>query len=179
MVLPVLSALLVLPFLVLAHPTPNSDGPEVVKRSLPSRWYQERGHPVEKLFMRQTEPTDGVNYPAIGSPQWSQGYPPVPPDPTQMPQEWTNALNAAVNAGKIPNIPPSTSTNPQNPTPVYEGVNPGDPSVCSASYGCRAPGDIWDAPNGTIGISFDDGPSLVRAYFTLFTWWSVLIKASF
>ena len=172
MVLPVLSAILLLPLYVLAHPTPNADGLnlEIVERSLPGRWYQERGHPVEKLFARQNVPTDGVSYPAIGTPQWSQGYPPVPPNSAQMPQEWIDALNTAVNAGKIPNTPPSTA-NQQTGTVAYsDGVNPTDPSVCSASFGCRGAGDIWDGPNGTLAIGFDDGPTEVSACFMPFTY---------
>ena len=168
MVHPILSALLLLPLLVLSHPTPGPDGAEwdSVKRSLPSRWYHDEGHPVEKLFARQdgNSPTDGVNYPVVGSPQWSQGYPSVPPDTSKLPQEWVNALNAAVNAGKIPNIPPSTNNGGLR---YPNGVNPGDPSVCSASVGCRAPGDIWDGPDGAFGLSFDDGPSGVSVYVML------------
>lgn len=172
MVLPVLSALLLLPLLVLAHPTPQPDGSDCgsVKRSLPGRWYQPEGHPVEKLFKRQngTVPTDGVTYPAVGSPEWLAGYPAVPPDSTKMPQEWINALNQAVAAGKIPNTPLATGNGDNTPT-YPNGGNPNDPSICSASYGCRGPEDIWDAPAGVLGLSFDDGPTEVSAHVVVFS----------
>ena len=73
-----------------------------------------------------------------------------------MPQAWTNALNAAVQAGKISNIAPSTAQPGQNPT--YGNLDPNGPTVCSGTYGCRIDGEIWDAPANTVGISFDDGP---------------------
>ena len=76
-----------------------------------------------------------------------------------MPQAWKDALTAAVQAGKIPNIPPSSDSNKKNGSPVYPpGYNPYSPQVCSGTYKCRIAGDVWDAPPGVIGISFDDGP---------------------
>lgn len=93
---------------------------------------------------------------------WSSGFPRSTPDPNQLPAEWVNALNAAVAAGKIPNIPQSTNTPGVNP--VYPpGVNPNSPEVCSATYKCRIPGDIWDAPTNYFGTGFDDGPLPVRS----------------
>lgn len=167
MVFSALSALLFLPLLVLSHPTPHPDGSDgdVVMRSLPARWYHERGHPVEQLFKRQNGsiPNDGVNYPAVGTPEWAAGYPPVPPDSTKMPIEWTNALNQAVAAGKIPNTPQATAS--PSGTPVYPGgTNPTDPSICSGSYGCFGPEDIWNGPDGVLALAFDDGPSEVSAH---------------
>lgn len=76
-----------------------------------------------------------------------------------MPQAWKDALTAAVQAGKIPDIPPSSYSNNNNGSPVYPpGYNPYSPQVCSGTYKCRVVGDVWDAPPGMIGISFDDGP---------------------
>jgi chitin deacetylase len=165
MVFSALSALLLLPLLALAHPTPHPDDLEhPVKRSLPARWYQDAGHPAERLFRRQDggNPTDGVTYVPVGSPQWAAGFPNSPPDSTNLPQEWVNALNTAVAAGKIPNIPLATIN---GGGPVYpQGVNAGGPDICSGTVRCRNPDDIWDAPNGTLAISFDDGPFLVSAH---------------
>jgi chitin deacetylase len=80
-----------------------------------------------------------------------------------MPQAWKDALSAAVQAGKIPNIPPSSD--PNNGNPVYPpGYNPYSPQVCSGTYKCRIAGDVWDAPEGVIGISFDDGPLPVSVF---------------
>ena len=160
----VLLALLLLPLLVLAHPTPHPDGSDCsVKRALPSRWYHEPGHPVEQLFKRQNgdNPTDGGSYPEVGSPTWSAGFPGITPDVNALPKEWVDALNAAVAAGKIPNIPQATVNGANTAYPP--GVNPNSPEVCSGVARCRNPDDIWDAPDGVLALSFDDGPSAVSA----------------
>jgi chitin deacetylase len=80
-----------------------------------------------------------------------------------MPVAWVNALNAAVAAGKIPNIPMSNNTPGHNP--VYpNGLSPTSPQICSGTYGCRISGDIWDAPNGVFASAFDDGPTPVSCF---------------
>ena len=89
---------------------------------------------------------------------WSGAYPATSPDSSKLPQAWVNALNNAVASGKIPNIPQSHNTPQTNPIYPPE-INPSDPSVCSATYKCRNPGDVWDAPSGVFGTGFDDGPS--------------------
>ncbi|KAF8309356.1 glycoside hydrolase/deacetylase [Clavulina sp. PMI_390] len=44
-------------------------------------------------------------------------------------------------------------------SPVYpSGDDPTSATICSATYECQAKGDIWDAPAGTVALSFDDGP---------------------
>ncbi|KAF8076387.1 hypothetical protein FPV67DRAFT_1471515, partial [Lyophyllum atratum] len=129
-----------------------------VSKRLPTAWYQPRDHPAHALFKRG--PTDGTNYPAVGTPTWSSPFPISSPDVSQLPPQWVAALNSAVAAGKIPNIPQSSGTPGVNP--VYPaGTNPNGPEVCSATYKCRIPGDIWDAPDGFFAISFDDGPTPV------------------
>ncbi|KII95173.1 carbohydrate esterase family 4 protein [Plicaturopsis crispa FD-325 SS-3] len=124
------------------------------KKALPGTWYQPRDHPVHALFKRGASSDD---FPTVGSPTWAAAYPTGTPDPSQNRPEWTAALNAAVAAGTIPDVPLSTST---GGTPVYpNGISPTSADVCSASYGCRnLEYDMWDAPDGTIGIGFDDGP---------------------
>lgn len=78
-----------------------------------------------------------------------------------LPQAWIDALSAATLAGKIPDIPQSTSTNGLDP--VYPlGYEPISPNVCSSTAKCVTPGDIWDAPPGVVALSFDDGPLPVR-----------------
>lgn len=166
MVLPVL---LLFPLLVLAIPTPHLDGPDCsVKRALPTRWYHEPGHEVERLFKRQNDgdnPTDGASYPEVGTPTWSAGFPGQSPDPNALPKEWVDALNAAVAAGKIPNIPAATLNGANIVYPP--GVDPNSPTVCSGMARCRNPDDIWDAPDGVLALSFDDGPSAVSAHLSL------------
>lgn len=98
--------------------------------------------------------------------EWAAKYPTGVPDTAQLPKEWTDALAAAVAAGKIPDIPKTTATDDLGP--VYpEGTNAEDPDVCSATAKCRIEGDIWDAPDGVFGLNFDDGPQPV-SIFTLF-----------
>ncbi|KDQ51252.1 carbohydrate esterase family 4 protein [Jaapia argillacea MUCL 33604] len=149
---------LALPSLIFAHTIPRDAGhdhDETIRRALPSAWYQRDDHPAHALFKRQ-QASSTFTYPQVGTPAWSAGFPQSTPDSSQLPTAWVNALNAAVAAGKIPNIPPTTLV---NGSPTYpQGTNGGDPSVCSGTYGCRIPGDIWDAPTGVLATGFDDGP---------------------
>ncbi len=157
-----------------ASPHDLHDHDHAAPRALPGRWYHHEDHPAYALFRRGD--TDGATYPAVGSPgssspvpfpfilltfsacirtEWSAGYPDT--DVTKgTPQAWIDALNAAVKAGKIPNIPVATSTG-GNPT-YPQGFDPNGPEVCSATYKCRNKEDLWDAPDGVFGSSFDDGP---------------------
>lgn len=94
--------------------------------------------------------------------EWSAGYPTGKMDPNGagLPKAWVDALNAAVKAGKIPDLPTSTS---DGGNPVYpQGFDPLGPTVCSATYKCRNKEDLWDAPDGVFASSFDDGPLPVR-----------------
>lgn len=92
--------------------------------------------------------------------EWYAAYPQSTPDPNALPKQWVDALNAAVAAGKIPDIPPS---NPTDGNPVYpNGLDPNSDAICSSTYKCRKNTEIvWDAPDGVFGISFDDGPQPV------------------
>jgi len=92
--------------------------------------------------------------------QSSNKYPPLNGKPlkaSQMKPEWKAALDAAVKAGKIPNIPPSSS--PDGGTPTYpSGTDMSQ--VCNWSITqCQGPHDIYQAPDGVAGINFDDGPT--------------------
>lgn len=73
-----------------------------------------------------------------------------------MPQEWIQALSSAQSAGLIPNISLSKEG-------VYpKGQDAGSQEICSSTDQCRGDGDVWDAPDGMIGISFDDvSPSML------------------
>ncbi|KAM6495883.1 carbohydrate esterase family 4 protein [Amanita muscaria] len=123
-----------------------------VQQRLPSAWYHEPDNPVHRLFRRG--PAD---YAPVGSPEWSSGFQRAVYDPSSMPKEWKDALDDALKAGKIQDIPPSNNTPGTNP--VYPpGVNPISDRVCSATYQCRHEDDIWDAPPGVFGSGFDDGP---------------------
>ncbi|ETW84072.1 carbohydrate esterase family 4 protein [Heterobasidion irregulare TC 32-1] len=123
---------------------------------LPDSWAHDTDHPIHALFRRDI-PNDGATYPDVGSATWSAAYPEGTPDSSKMPQAWKDALNAAVQAGKIPDIPPTTVPAGQNP--VYaNNLDPMSPQVCSSTYKCRISTDVWDAPDGVVGISFDDGP---------------------
>lgn len=166
------SALLVLPLLSLASASAvNHRAPEAkqehdlgcsdASRTLPGTWYQPLDHFAHSLFRRQTtnatNATSPAGFPPVGSPTWTAAYPSDTPDSTKMPQAWKDALNAAVQAGKIPNIPLGHQTS-SGSNPTYGSLDPNGPEVCSGTYQCRIPGQIWDAPAGTLGLSFDDGP---------------------
>ncbi|KDR83740.1 hypothetical protein GALMADRAFT_236093 [Galerina marginata CBS 339.88] len=160
MILPLISLFSLLLARTAAVPTPTDSHDHAhshsVRQALPDSWYQPRDHSVHALFKRAT--SDGVNYAAVGTPAWSAGFPQTSPDPNALPAAWVSALNAAVAAGKIPAIP--TSSNMPGVNPVYPaGNNPSSPQICSATYKCVIPGDIWDAPDGVFASSFDDGPT--------------------
>lgn len=107
------------------------------------------------LFRRQnaTVTTSNGTQVVVGSDAWVKSYPAGNPDVTKMPQEWINALAKAEAAGLIPNISLSVEG-------VYpSGIDPGSTEVCSSTDQCRGDGDIWDAPAGMLGVSFDDGPT--------------------
>jgi hypothetical protein len=93
---------------------------------------------------------------------WQNSFPEDKPDPKAVPVEWTNALNAAVKAGKIPNVPQSIQSDGPDSSPSYPNKgDPNSPEICSSTYQCRGNGTIWDAPDGVFGSSFDDGPQPV------------------
>lgn len=145
---------------------PRNDNDNDVSQTPPNSWFHDDNHPAHALFRRQDAP-DTTTFPEVGSPTWAAAYPASTPDSNAMPQTWKDALDDAVKAGKIPNIAPPTTTAP-NTLPTYAAsVNPNDPSVCSASHGCRNPGDIYDAPQGVMAIGFDDGP-LPVSHFSFF-----------
>lgn len=118
-----------------------------------SAWSHSEDHHAYSLFRRTTtsSPTDGVKYATVGSSAWYNAYPQdLPTAVSKMPKAWVNALNAAVAAGKIPDIPPSTLNS--DGVPVYpSGYDPTSSQVCSGSEQCRIPGDIWDAPANHVG----------------------------
>ncbi|KAJ6562645.1 carbohydrate esterase family 4 protein [Mycena capillaripes] len=155
-----LLTLLVLPLLSATsaqHRRFDHDRTHDAKR-LPSAWYHHPDHPVHSLFRRSSD-TDGATYAPVGSDDWAKGYPPdAHPDVKTMPAEWLAALNDAIARKAIPDIPLSKNTT-EDGDPVYPtGSDPTGPEICSATYGCRIDGDVWDAPAGYVGLSFDDGP---------------------
>ncbi|KAH9965851.1 hypothetical protein BC827DRAFT_1180395 [Russula dissimulans] len=132
----------------------------VSRGSLQGRWYQGDDHFAHALFKRQapTPTNDSASASQVGSAAWTAQYPQGTPNSAAMPQAWTEALNAAVQAGKIPNIPVPVPATP-GAVPVYpQGTNPDDPSVCSWSYGCTPANVTINAPEGVMALSFDDGP---------------------
>lgn len=98
---------------------------------------------------------------------WTAQYPASTPAASSLPQEWVDALNDAVNAGKIPSIPVTTTSNGASPVyPAGVDQNRDNSTICAATNRvCRIPGDIWDAPDGVMGIGFDDGPTPVSIRF--------------
>lgn len=142
----------------LAHPHALHDHPEERGSLLSSLgisdWAQPAGHPTHGLFRRQAKGGTHTPSPVSRSLNLTAsvlvGYPDFIPDATQMPQAWKDALAAATSAGLVPNIV-------QTKDGVYPaGTNPADPTICASAYECRGEGDIWDAPDGMLGVSFDD-----------------------
>ena len=118
--------------------------------SMSQAWYQPPDHPVYEIFKRP---------PAVFPPPFLWAT----PNSSILPEECVNALNSAVSAGKIPNIPPSSAIPGRNP--VYpNGTNPSASDICSGTYKCMIPGDIWNGPNGVFASSFDDGPTKVSCF---------------
>ena len=88
-------------------------------------------------------------------------YPPVlkTPPRSSLPQDWVDALESLQNAGKIPDIPVSTS--PDGSTIIYpKSLKMSQKDVCNWSItGCFGQNDIHEAEDGVWVISFDDGPT--------------------
>ncbi|KAF5361427.1 hypothetical protein D9758_006124 [Tetrapyrgos nigripes] len=117
-------------------------------RRLPSpSWHHSRDHPVSSLFRREDPDDDGIDYPDVGTPEWLSKYPAGLPDPAQMPSVWNDALNAAVAAGKIPNIPVSSET-----LTYPDGHDSAGPKSA------HRPPSFAQAPQDLYGLGFDDGP---------------------
>jgi chitin deacetylase len=86
---------------------------------------------------------------------WTSAYPSGVYDLSKTPQEWLDALDSAVSAGLIPNVSISTVSSGQSP--VYGNhQDPTSPDICSSTYQCQVAGDVWDAPDGFIGIGYDN-----------------------
>ncbi|KAK0557048.1 hypothetical protein OC846_000694 [Tilletia horrida] len=97
---------------------------------------------------------DGENYPT----DWS-----IAPASSNKPA-WVAALNAAISEGKIPNIPPSKLD--KNGSPYYPK---GTPDPCNWSLTtCQGKNDIYFAPDGHVGVQFDDGPTPASPELTSF-----------
>ena len=68
------------------------------------------------------------------------------PNGAGLPQAWIDALDAAIKAGKIPDVPVSQDT---GGNPIYpNNLDPLSPEICSSTYKCRNDDDLWDAPDG-------------------------------
>ncbi|KDQ13481.1 carbohydrate esterase family 4 protein [Botryobasidium botryosum FD-172 SS1] len=120
-------------------------------------WHHPRDHPVYDLFKRQNASAGAL--PAIGSAQWNSTYPEDISNAT-VPDAWMAAYTTAKAAGLIPNI--SLTTVGADGVPAYPaGDDPNSAEICSGTYQCRINGtttEIWDAPDGHVGLGFDDGP---------------------
>ncbi|KAJ7599494.1 carbohydrate esterase family 4 protein [Mycena floridula] len=125
----------------------------ISRKGLPGTWYHQKDHPVHALFQRST-------FFAVGSSEWTSSMPAAEwttPPVSNLPKAWVDVYNAAKARGAIPNIPKSTSVNGDTVYPP--GIDPNGKEVCSSYQKCRAPGDHWDAPDKTLGLNFDDGPT--------------------
>ncbi|KAH8088075.1 hypothetical protein HD553DRAFT_367411 [Filobasidium floriforme] len=118
---------------------------------LGKRWYQDSDSETAKLFRRA--PANA------GTPEWQAQYPApgTTPPTSSLPQAWLDRL-AAVTAS--PDFPKFGPTQPNNGYPTYaNGLKGTDPEVCSFTYECISEEDLTDAPQGVVGLNFDDGPT--------------------
>ncbi|KAJ9094374.1 hypothetical protein QFC19_007983 [Naganishia cerealis] len=121
------------------------------------RWFQDPHGKTAELFKRATSDA------AIGSSEWRAAYPPPGSTPSgdRIPQAWKDRLAEVMKSPAFPTYGPST---PNNGYPQYKSANGTsisgtDPTVCSFTYECVGDGDIHNAPDGVIGLNFDDGPT--------------------
>ncbi|KAF7298453.1 Carbohydrate esterase family 4 protein [Mycena kentingensis (nom. inval.)] len=138
-----LSALFSLSLLAVATALPRHDHEHTTSMQLPGAWYHRDDHPVRALFRR----ADDTSYAPVGSAEWSKGFPAGFATPKSAPDSWIVALNDAL---------------------YPQGHDPDSPQVCSATYQCRIPGDIWDLADGYLALSFDDGPTAASNSLTDF-----------
>ncbi|KIO34400.1 carbohydrate esterase family 4 protein [Tulasnella calospora MUT 4182] len=148
-------SLLLIASAAFARPTPgdnhadhNHSGRSLFEAFGIKEWAHPVDHPVTALFRRQN-----ANNLTIGSAEWKAQYPQGNPDPTKMPQAWKDALAKAVAAGQIPQVPLTNAGN------YPKGTDASDPKVCNSAAECKVDGDIWAAPDGMLGLNFDDGPT--------------------
>ncbi|KAG9124349.1 hypothetical protein FRC07_011967 [Ceratobasidium sp. 392] len=135
---------------VSAHPLESKE------MLLPTKWFRDSdsGHPVHNLFTRQKA------IPVVGSPEWAKKFPAAGTKLTenQIPKEWTDALKAAIAAGKIPSDCPVASTD--GTYHIGSSIVAGtDPTICSSAVQCHSPDQVYDVPDGHVALSFDDGPA--------------------
>lgn len=142
---------------VFAHPVEHS---HVEARSLGARWFHEDDHPIHRLFTRQNNSTNGTLTP--GSPNWAKQYPSASKlTANDLKPEWKALLDKAVSSGLIPsNCPVSKQSGGGSPSYTNNtgNMDPGKQPICSSSSQCRGDGQVYDMPDGLVGISFDDGP---------------------
>ncbi|KAJ9121022.1 hypothetical protein QFC24_005003 [Naganishia onofrii] len=132
--------------------------PQLTKRNaLMDRWFQDPTAESAQLFKRATTNA------SPGSPEWRSAYPATgsTPGSDKLPQAWKDRLAVVMNSSAFPSYGPSQ---PNNGYPQYKSANGSslagtDPTVCSFTYQCVGDGDIYNAPDGVIGLNFDDGPT--------------------
>ncbi|BEJ11390.1 hypothetical protein CspHIS471_0108120 [Cutaneotrichosporon sp. HIS471] len=114
--------------------------------------FQHRDTPFAALFKR-----DGA-IPDPNSPDFASHYPTnwKTPDPNSLPKAWLDKLHSIQ---LPPNNPVATASGSSGSK--YDGIDKGgnNPDICSFTWGCIAPSDYFEAPNGTWLLNFDDGPT--------------------
>ncbi|EPQ30263.1 uncharacterized protein PFL1_02379 [Pseudozyma flocculosa PF-1] len=115
---------------------------------------ERRDHPsgadLYEMAKRQLPATskNGMPYPEAGA---------NPPPESSLPKEWIDRYNEKKAAGLIPNIPPSLYSEGTGVT----GYPPGTDlkAACSWTLSKCDTGDLWLAPENSVAITFDDGPT--------------------
>lgn len=112
-------------------------------------FYDVMEHAPADLAKRQssTSPGTGTAYPAAG---------PDAPAASTLPQAWVDKYNAVKKQGLIPDIPPST----ENAAGTVDYPSGTDMSkVCNWSTQKCNEGDIFQAPDNSVALGIDDGPT--------------------
>lgn len=113
-------------------------------------FYDVMEHAPADLAKRQastTSPGTGTAYPPAGSDA---------PAANTLPQAWVDKYNAVKQQGLIPDIPPST----ENAAGTVDYPSGTDLSkVCNWSTQKCNDGDIYQAPDNSVALGIDDGPT--------------------
>ncbi|KAG8726567.1 hypothetical protein FRC11_014923, partial [Ceratobasidium sp. 423] len=97
---------------------------------------------------------------APGSPGWVKQYSTGKLSITILKPERKAALDRAIASGRISMNVPAATLN--EGAPSYRNssgaMDPAEQPICSGFVKCKGAGQIYDMPDGIVGLSFNDGP---------------------
>ncbi|KAI5449006.1 hypothetical protein NCC49_005690 [Naganishia albida] len=135
-------------------------------------WYQDPRGDVAKLFIRDGDKPGKplAHGPAFGSDEWKALYPATDkvPSTSTIPPAWLARLRAAKGTPAYPQGVPTTTADASGNYVYPAGSNPSAEPICSFPNGCNKATDFYDAPDGILALSFDDGPTAATTELTNF-----------